>query len=240
MTVGRGFGVHGPQGAGVLSSFFAKDPAAKNAMLHVGVTMDGNTPVVADTENQKVLRGDAALKHIEKSKPIYSQLANTAEGPAHIGNMTDAQFGVMRHNAADIPQEVIEGGNYTDPVSKKTVRIRHQCAHRLRTRSQSVGSAPYAASSSIVLSCGTANSSNGSSPITSTTTTRTDHTGHSTSTHQPPPPERQSERPTGRSASTKQADATDSSTNTERPPDLPRPSFRHPQVAPLRRGAMAS
>ncbi|WP_163573142.1 hypothetical protein [Fodinicola feengrottensis] len=111
MTVGRGFGVQGGQGAAVLNAFFSADASAKSALLHVGFTVEGTTAVVVDTEHQVVLRGDAALKYITLNKAIYSQLANTAESPAHIDKMSDAQFGVMRDNAAKIPQEVFDGGH---------------------------------------------------------------------------------------------------------------------------------
>jgi hypothetical protein len=86
--------------------------------------MDGNTPVVADTERHVLLRGAPAMTYIEKSSAIYSQLANTAESPSHIVNMTNAQFSVMRRQAADIPQEVIDGGTYTDPATKAGVLIK--------------------------------------------------------------------------------------------------------------------
>jgi hypothetical protein len=121
MTVGRGFGVQGKQGARVLQAFFAADASAKSAMLHVGFTMDGTTPVVADTEHQRILRDDAALKYIELNKAIYSQLANTGESPAHIDKISDAQFGEMRRQAASIPQEVFAGGTYVDvdPTTNK-------------------------------------------------------------------------------------------------------------------------
>ncbi|GAA1662105.1 hypothetical protein GCM10009765_09460 [Fodinicola feengrottensis] len=123
MTVGRGFGVQGGQGAAVLNAFFSADASAKSALLHVGFTVEGTTAVVVDTEHQVVLRGDAALKYITLNKAIYSQLANTAESPAHIDKMSDAQFGVMRDNAAKIPQEVFDGGTYVEPAQKPSKAV---------------------------------------------------------------------------------------------------------------------
>lgn len=126
MTVGRGFGVSGGQGAQVLRDFFTADPVAKSALLHVGFAMDGTTPVAADPGGQRLLRGDAALRHIELNRAVYSQLANTAESPTHIGQMTNAQFGVMRHEAADIPPEVFEGpAAWNVDVMRFAIHLKH-------------------------------------------------------------------------------------------------------------------
>jgi hypothetical protein len=126
MTVGRGFGVSGGQGAQVLRDFFTADPVAMSALLHVGFTVDGTTPVAADPGGQRLLRGDAALRHIELNRGVYSQLANTAESSTHIGQMTNAQFGVMRRQAADIPPEVFEGpAAWNMDVMRFAVHLKH-------------------------------------------------------------------------------------------------------------------
>lgn len=112
-TIGRGLGVKGGQGLEVLETVFAADPDARNAMVQVGLAVEGGKVLALNVDDETVLQGDVALHHIELNKAIFSQFIHTFQSPAHIQAMVNAQWSVLRKNAANIPEQVFKGGVWT-------------------------------------------------------------------------------------------------------------------------------
>jgi hypothetical protein len=119
VTLGRGFTRQ--MLAKVMQSFFAKDPAAADQFLDVGVTWMGGKALVVNTDSGAVEEGDDALQLIRLDTRILDLFIRIAESPEHGAKLAQAQVGAI--DALQVPDAV------ADTWPSASIKLAAHCIH---------------------------------------------------------------------------------------------------------------
>ena len=106
VTWGRGMAASGGQLQDFVQRMLDKDPAVRRDFRKFGIDIAGKQFQVVNTANGAIEVGDEALELLEGKKELLASLI--ALGNAHHQALVDAQWAVMKDNAAKVPDWALD------------------------------------------------------------------------------------------------------------------------------------
>ena len=130
-TWGRGFAGTGLLND-VIKELFSSSSTIKTQFINIGIAMDSNNKlVVVDGANGNISSGTSGLTLIKNSNPLLSFFIEVASHDDSKQDVADAQFEIMKDNAADVPDYTYDEssnaykGNWSDDSIRLLAHLSH-------------------------------------------------------------------------------------------------------------------